>query len=287
MRRRRVLSLGMGAALAASIPASAQQPPRIVAVGSSITEIVYALGAEKLLVGVDTTSLYPNAARSLPQVGYMRALSAEGVLSLKPSLIIATTAAGPATVLDQLKATGIEVMVLPDHYDYDSVITKIAAVGKATGKMAEANAMIERGRVAMKTLSDRLAMATSHPRVLFLLGMGSGAPQAAGRNTAADGIIRMAGGVNAIEGYSGYRPLTPEAVIASKADYILVTRQTVEAMGGIQAVLDQPSLNRTPAGKAGKVLEFDALLLLGFGPRTPQAAQELASALHPELARAP
>ena len=100
-------------------------------------------------------------------------------------------------------------------------------------------------------------------------------------------IIRLAGGVNAIEGYSGYRPLTPEAVIASKADYILVTRQTVEAMGGIQAVLDQPSLNRTPAGKAGKVLEFDALLLLGFGPRTPQAAQELASALHPELARAP
>ena len=287
MRRRRALSLGLGAALAASFPASAHKPLRIVAVGSSITEIVYALGAEKLLVGVDTTSLYPNAARSLPQVGYMRALSAEGVLSLKPSLIIATTAAGPATVLDQLKATGIEVMILPDHYDYDSVITKIAAVGKATGKMAEADAMIERGRTAMKTLSDRLAMATSHPRVLFLLGMGSGAPQAAGRNTAADGIIRMAGGVNAIEGYSGYRPLTPEAVIASKADYILVTRQTVEAMGGIQAVLDQPSLNRTPAGKAGKVLEFDALLLLGFGPRTPQAAQELASALHPELARAP
>ena len=287
MQRRHVLSLGMGAALAVSFPASAQQPPRIVAVGSSITEIVYALGAEKLLVGVDTTSLYPNAARSLPQVGYMRALSAEGVLSLKPTLIIATTAAGPATVLDQLKATGIEVMVLPDHYDYDSVITKIAAVGKATGKVAEADAMIERGRAAMKTLADRLATATSRPRVLFLLGMGSGAPQAAGRNTAADGIIKMAGGVNAIEGYSGYRPLTPEAVIASKADYILVTRQTVEAMGGIQAVLDQPSLNRTPAGKAGKVLEFDALLLLGFGPRTPQAAQELASALHPELARAP
>ena len=287
MQRRHVLSLGMGAALAASFPVSAQQPPRIVAVGSSITEIIYALGAEKLLVGVDTTSLYPNAARSLPQVGYMRALSAEGVLSLKPTLIIATTAAGPATVLDQLKATGIEVMVLPDHYDYDSVIAKIAAVGKATGKVAEADAMIERGRAAMKALADRLATATSRPRVLFLLGMGSGAPQAAGRNTAADGIIKLAGGVNAIEGYNGYRPLTPEAVIASKADYILVTRQTVEAMGGIQAILDQPSLNRTPAGKAGKVLEFDALLLLGFGPRTPQAAQELASALHPELARAP
>lgn len=287
MWRRHLLALGAGVAAAAAVPAAAQKPPRIVAVGSSITEIIYALGAEKLLVGVDTTSLYPEVARSLPQVGYMRALSAEGVLSLKPTLIIATTAAGPASVLDQLKATGIEVMVLPDHYDYDSVVTKIAAVGKVTGKVAEADALIASGRATMKALSEKLATATSHPRVLFLLGMGSGAPQASGRGTAADGIIKMAGGMNAIDGYNGYRPLTPEAVIASKADYILVTRQTVEAMGSLQAILDQPAINRTPAGKAGKVLEFDALLLLGFGPRTPQAAEQLALKLHPELARAP
>lgn len=293
MKRRHALLGGLGTAAgaawpAASLPVRAQQKqPRIVSVGSSITEIVYALGAEKLLVGVDTTSLYPEAARALPQVGYMRALSAEGVLSLKPTLIIATTAAGPAGTLEQLKATGIEVMILPDLYDYDSVAAKIAAVGRVTGKVAEAEAMIAKGREAMTTLSGKLKTAAAHPRVLFLLSMGGGAPQAAGRDTAAAGIIRLAGGVNAIDGYSGYRPLTPEAVIASKADFVLVTRQTVQAMGGLQAILDQPSLNRTPAGKAGKVLEFDALLLLGFGPRTPQAAAELAAKLHPELARAP
>jgi iron complex transport system substrate-binding protein len=292
IKRRRALCLalgqvGLGVATAALLPASAQQSPRIVAVGSSITEIMYGLGAEDLLVGVDTTSLYPSEARSLPQVGYMRSLSAEGVLSLKPSLVIATTAAGPAAALDQLRATGIEVMVLPDHYDYESVIAKIAAIGKITGKVREADAMIERGRAAMKELAARLATATSHPRVLFLLSMGGGAPQAAGRGTAAAGIIKLAGGTNAIDGYAGYRPLTPEAVIASRADYVLVTRQTVEAMGGVEAILDQPALRRTPAGKAGKVLEFDALLLLGFGPRTPKAAQELARALHPDLARAP
>lgn len=287
MRRRQVLLLGAGAAAAVSLPAGAQQAQRIVAVGSSITEIVYALGAEKLLVGVDTTSLYPPAARALPQVGYMRALSAEGVLSLKPSLVIATTAAGPAGALEQLKATGIEVLVLPDLYDYESVIAKIAAVGRATGKAAEADVLIARGREAMTVLAGKLRTAATHPRVLFLLSMGGGAPQAAGRDTAAAGIIRLAGGVNAIDGYSGYRPLTPEAVIASKADFVLVTRQTVQAMGGLQAILDQPALNRTPAGRAGKVLEFDALLLLGFGPRTPQAAAELAARLHPELARAP
>ncbi len=97
----------------------------------------------------------------------------------------------------------------------------------------------------------------------------------------------MAGGTNAIDGYSGYRPLTPEAVIASRADYILLPRQSVESMGGVEAVLDQPSIRQTPAGRAGKVLQFDILLLLGFGPRTPQAATELAAALHPAPAKAP
>ena len=282
MKRRHLMALGL---VAAALPARAQTQ-RVISVGSALTEIVYALGAEKMLVGVDTTSLYPAAARSLPQVGYMRALSAEGVLSLKPTLVIATTAAGPATTLDQLKATGIEVLILPDNYDYESVIAKIELVGKLTGKTAEAQAMIAQGRADMASLAAKLAAVPARPRVLFLLSMGGSAPQAAGAGTAADGIIKLAGGTNAVEGYSGYRPLTPEAVIASRADFVLVTRQTVEAMGSIEKILAQPALSQTPAGKAGRVLQFDTLLLLGFGPRTPEAATQLAAALHPELARA-
>jgi iron complex transport system substrate-binding protein len=283
--RRGAAALGLAALVASPLRAQ-QKAPRIVSVGSALTEVFYALGAENLLVGVDTTSLYPPQAKSLPQVGYMRALSAEGVLSLKPTLIMATTGAGPASTLDQLKATGIEVVILPDRYDYDSVVKKIEAVGKATGKVAEADALIARGQADMKALSDRLASTPNKPRVLFLMSMSGGAPQAAGRDTAADGIIRLAGGVNAIDGYAGYRPLTPEAVIASRADYILMPRQSVESLGGVDKVLDQPAIRQTPAGRAGKVLQFDILLLLGFGPRTPQAATELAAALHPELAKA-
>jgi iron complex transport system substrate-binding protein len=284
--RRGAAALGL-AALVASPARAQQKTPRIISVGSALTEIFYALGAEGLLTGADTTSLYPPQARSLPQVGYMRALSAEGVLSLKPTLIMATTGAGPASTLDQLKAAGIDIITLPDRYDYDSVVKKIEAVGKATGKVAEADALIARGRDDMKALAERLAGTPNKPRVLFLMSMSGGAPQAAGRDTAADGIIRLAGGVNAIDGYAGYRPLTPEAVIASRADYILLPRQSVDAMGGIDKVLDQPSIRQTPAGRAGKILQFDILLLLGFGPRTPQAATELAAALHPQLAKAP
>src|SRR4029079_10519255 len=140
---------------------------------------------------------------------------------------------------------------------------------------------------AMEARADGLAGPPRKPRVLFLMSMSGGAPQAAGRDTAADGIIRLAGGVNAVDGYSGYRPLTPEAGIASRADYILVPRQSVDSLGGVDKVLDQPAIRQTPAGRAGKVLQFDIPLLLGFGPRTPQAATELAAALHPELAKAP
>ena len=284
--RRGAAAVGL-AALVASPSRAQQKTPRFVSVGSALTEIFYALGAEDMLVGVDTTSLYPPQAKSLPQVGYMRALSAEGVLSLKPTLIMATTGAGPASTLDQLKATRIDVVILADRHDYDSVIKKIEAVGKATGKVVEADALIARGRADMKGLADRLATTPKKPRVLFLMSMSGGAPQAAGRDTAADGIIRLAGGVNAIDGYAGYRPLTPEAVVASRADYILMPRQSVESLGGIEKVLDQPAIRQTPAGRAGKLLQFDILLLLGFGPRTPQAATELAAALHPELAKAP
>lgn len=273
------LALGAGAAR----PAFAERR-RIVSVGSSVTEIIYALGAQDLLVGVDTTSLYPPAARSLPQVGYMRALSAEGVLSLRPTTVIATTAAGPKEVLDQLRSTGVEIVVLPDHYDYDSVMLKVEETGRLTGRSEAAATLIAEGRSEMKRLADKLSALPAKPRVLFLLSMGGGAPQAAGQITAADGIIRLAGGVNAIQGYNGYRPLTPEAVIASRADFVLVTNQTVQAMGGVEAVRNQPALSQTPAGKQNRILAFDALLLLGFGPRTPQAAVELAAALHPELA---
>lgn len=279
--RRSLLTGVLG--LAAASPARAERR-RIVSVGSAVTEIVYALGTQDLLVGVDTTSLYPEAARSLPQVGYMRALSAEGVLSLRPTTVIATMAAGPREVLDQLRSAGIEVVVLPDNYDYDSVVLKIEAIGRLTGKSEQAAGLIAEGRAEMTRLADRLAPLPSRPRVLFLLSMGGGAPQAAGQGTAADGIIRLAGGVNAAQGYTGYRPLTPESVIASRADFVLVTNQTVQALGGIEAIRDQPALGQTPAGKHGRILAFDTLLLLGFGPRTPKAAVELAEALHPGLA---
>lgn len=291
MKRRRIVAIGLAHAVAgglvAALPFSSRaqsQKPRVVSASGAITEVIYALGAEDMLVGVDSTSLFPEAAKALPQVGYMRAISAEGVLALRPTLVIATTAGGPATSFEQIKATGVRILVLPDKYDLESVVLKYHEVGKALGRETEARVCIERARAEMEDLAAKLRMVTGQPRVLFLLGIGGGAPQAGGSGTAAEGIIRLAGGVNAVEGYHGYRPLTPEAAIATRADYIVVTSQTAHMLGGPKAVFEQqPALRETPAGRNNRVLVFDAGMLLGFGPRTPQAARELAAAIHPTL----
>jgi len=256
---------------------------RVVAIGSSVTEIVYALGVGDRLIGADTTSMYPEAARQLPRIGYMRQISAEGVVSLRPTLIISTTAAGPPAAFDQLRAAGVATLVLSDDYDFDSVLRKIEAIGAALGRQDAARVLIAARRAEMSALADKLAQATDHPRVLSLLSVSQGPPQAAGRITAADGIVRLAGGVNAITSYEGYRPITAEGALAQAPDVLMVTDQTLESLGGVDNLLAAASLALTPAGKARRVFALDALLLLGFGPRTPEAARRLAAFLHPEL----
>ena len=255
---------------------------RLVSVGGDLTEIVYALGADASLVGVDITSQYPAAARALPQVGYMRQLSAEGLLSLRPSLVIATTAAGPPTTFDQLRDAGIATLVLAETRDPAGVARKIEYVGEALDLAARAHGLAERCTAEIAALRQRLdTLSEPVPRVMFLLAMGHGAPQAAGQHTAADAVIRLARGRNAIDGYHGYRPVSGEGAVAAAPDAILVTEQTLSAVGGLDRLLADEALRLTPAGRARRVLALDQQLLLGFGPRTPEMMRRVAAWLYP------
>jgi iron complex transport system substrate-binding protein len=257
---------------------------RVLAVGGDVTEIVYALGAGDRLVGVDTTSLYPPEARGLPQVGYMRQLAAEGVLSLRPSIVIATTAAGPASTFDQLRDAGVTTVVLPESYDFASVLNKIETIGMALGREEAARALAAEKTAKMAAIEDRLrTVSGAAPRVLFVLAMGQGVPQAAGSRTAADGIMRLARASNAINQYQGYRPVTQEGAVAAAPDVIMVTSQTLDMLGGMDRLLTNEALAMTPAGKARRIFALDALMLRGFGPRTPDAAGRLAAVLYPSV----
>ena len=275
-----------GAALLPLVDAGAAQQ-RIVSVGGALTETLYALGAQAELVGVDTTSLYPELARALPSVGYARALSAEGLLSLRPTLVVATEDAGPPAVLRQLEAAKVPLVVLDGDHRFEGVLMRTQRLGELAGKADVARvlgARLQQDWAAARDKVARLGQAGKAPRVLFVLSHAANSIRVAGRDTGAHAMIAYAGGLNVLaESFSGYKPLTPEAAIAAAPDVILCTDQGVLAAGGIDGLLRLPGIAQTPAGRARRVVSQEALWMLGFGPRLPQAVAALADALHPRV----
>ena len=242
-RRRRLLAAGLllpwcTSALAAA-PANGNPARRIVVAGGALTEIVYALGAEHELVGVDTTSLFPAQAQRLPSVGYARALSAEGVLSLRPTLLLATREAGPPAVLAQLQAARVQVETLALNHRFEGVLAAVQRVAALCQRPAQVQALQERLQADWAAALQRVAQRSTAvpPRVLFVLSHSMAQVRVAGRDTAAHAVIGLAGAHNAFGEVSGYRPLTPEAAVAAAPEVILCTDQGLQAAGGVAGLL--------------------------------------------------
>jgi iron complex transport system substrate-binding protein len=279
---RRACVLGAAAWCVAGGARAAER--RIVSIGGGITETIYALGAQAELVGVDTTSLYPAAARALPSVGYARQLSAEGVLSLRPTLVVAGEEAGPPTVLRALEAARVPLEVLDGQHRVEGMLARTQRLATLCGREAAGVVLVQRLQDEWRQARERVAQHTKQapttPRALFILAHGGGALRVAGRDTAADAMLGYAGGSNVMaEGFAGYKPLTPEAAVASAPQVLVTSTQGLEAVGGVDALLKSPGLAQTPAGRQRRVVTLDALLLLGFGPRLPQAVLALADGL--------
>lgn len=263
-------------ALFLTLPASAaDDDERLVVIGGAVTEVVYALGHGDDVVAVDSSSSYPAATEDLPKVGFFRQLSAEGVLSMRPTRVLASASAGPDAALDQLRAAGVDVVQLPETADVDGAKAMWTAVGEALGAEEQAAALtagLDRTLAAL----DRPEPA---PRVMFVYARGGGHLVVAGTDTSASSIIRLAGGVPAVDAWSGYRPLTAEAVVGAAPDVILLTDEGLEHLGGVDGAVGLPGVSLTPAGKDRRVIAMDTLYLLGFGARLGDAATELAAAL--------
>jgi iron complex transport system substrate-binding protein len=272
------------AALAQKMPAT-HKLLRIVSVNGAMTEIVYALGAGPQLAGSDTTSVFPAAALQTPKVGYMRQLSAEGLLSLKPDAVIGTTEAGPAVVMDQIRSAGVKVELVEADHSWLEVRRKVAAVGRATSRIAQATALQASLDAQWAAVLATVARhAGRKPRAIFILSH-TASPQVAGGNTAAHAMLAYAGFINAFTNtntntdsappFTGYRPMTAEALVSAAPEVIVTTTQGIEASGGLEKFWSRPGLALTPAYKRRALVALDALYLIGFGPRLPQAVAEL------------
>ncbi len=260
----------------------AQEAQRILSIGGATTEIVHALGQGGRLIARDSTSTYPPEVTDLPDVGYMRRLSPEGVLSLAPDLILAQEGSGPPEALEVIASAGIPVVTVPDTPSAEGILDKISVVGEALGTPDAAHALAETTAEALSTAQARADAVPeeARKRVMFVLSMQGGRVMAAGADTSAATIIDLAGGVNALADVSGYKPISDEAMLAARPDVILMM---AHGGGGHQVVADQlwalPGLADSPAAQANALIRMDGLYLLGFGPRTAQAAQDLAAQL--------
>ena len=254
---------------------------RVVAIGGSITEILYALGLEDRIVAVDTTSVFPpQALNDKPDVGYMRALSAEGVLALGPSLVLAMEGSGPPTTINVLQQASVPFVSVPEGHDAAGVVAKIRFVAHAMGVDEKGDAL------ARAVAEDFAALAAMRERIkqprgaLFVMSMGGGSPMVGGQGTGADAAFKLAGVTNVMSAITGYKPAVGEAVLAVEP-YAIVKM----GRGGSadDAILQLPAFAMTLAARDKRLIPIDGAYLLGFGPRTPQAARDLAAAIYPDL----
>jgi len=244
---------------------------KIVSLGGDVTEIVYGLGAQGQLVGRDTTSSWPPDVQQLPDVGYVRQLNTEGILSLRPDVVLASQQAQPSSVLQNVEENHVRIVNVPGGYSLAAIDSKIATIADALGKPAEGAKL----RQTLKAQIDALPQTPVNKRVLFLLSHGGMGTLVAGQDTAADGAIRAAGLQNAMQGFTHYRGLSQEGIIASQPDLIVISAAGVRGMGGEANLWKLPGLAQTPAGQYKQVMIIDDMAMLGFSLRTPQALLEM------------
>ena len=262
--------------------APVEDSSRITVAGGSITEILYSINADKKIVAVDITSYHPEEATSHPSIGYVRTLSAEGILSLDPTLILGEDDMGPPTVINQIKRTGIDVSIIPEEHSAEGIINKINCIGNIIGMKEESQKFIkskilpkikELNRYSIKNTKEK-------KKVIFILGLQSGSPIIGGLNTSADGFIKMIGGINSMNEFENWKPVSTESIISSEPDVILVTARGMNAFGDIEALKSHPSLSLTPAVKNNTIYSMDGMAMLGFSPRTLDSAIEISKKIN-------
>ncbi len=259
---------------------------RIASLGGAVTEILYRLGAGPRIVAVDTTSLYPaDAMREKPNVGYLRALSAEGLLSVQPDLVIAAEGAGPADALALVREAGLRVEIVREPPSAEGVLDKIAAIGRLAGLEPAAEALASEVRGHFAALAGQRARIARPARAMVVLSLQGGRTLVGGRNTTADGILGLSGIENAASDLDGFKPITDEAIVAAAPGTVVMMRNAGQPADPDLVFAPGTALGQTPAAAKRALVAMDGLYLLGFGPRTPEAAGDLMRAVYPDLPR--
>ena len=268
--------------------AAAELPQRWVSAGGALSEWISALGGESKLVGVDTTSQYPESLKALPSIGYQRQLSAEGILSLRPQILVGTEETGPPPVLSQVRSAGVQVELFSAQPDLSTLQGNLQRLGKLLGAEDQASQVFQTYQQQLDQQKIRVTQAQvkeKSPGVLLLLGHAGGKPLIAGKDTAADWLLQQAGGHN-LATHSGYKPFSVESLVSLDPEVLVFADRALTGDAARAALFkENPILSSTRAAKDGRVMELDPTLLVGgLGPRLPDAMKKLSDAFYPDSA---
>ena len=246
---------------------------KIVVAGGSITEIVYFLGMEDKLVGVDITSNFPKEAKKLKSIGYLRNLSIEGILSLSPELVLAEEDIGPPIIVNQLRKTSIDLRIIKEKYDLNGIHNKILCVSKILDASLDDN----ENYVKFKNKFNRVKKLKKNnsKKILLILMMRGSSPVVAGKNTSGQGFIDMTGHENSMSDLNGWKPVSSEEIIKKNPDYIIITKRAFKNFSSLDQFLSIPGISSTIAAKKKNIIVKDGMSMLGFGPRTINVALEI------------
>ena len=254
---------------------------RVVVAGGSITEIIYFLNLDKYLTAVDVTSNYPDKAKNLPSIGYVRNLSTEGILSLNPTLFLGENDMGPPIVLEQLKETALDIRIIPEQHSANGILEKVYCVGEIMGleisQIKEKTIDLNKNVNRLYELTDKGILKST--RVMFVLNMRGNSPIVAGKGTSGNGFISIIGCKNAFDNVQGWKPISEESVLNVNPDYIILPNKDIHKSSTIDNILDNPIFMNTEAGKNKNFIFEDAMAMLGFGPRTLDIAVKIAESI--------
>ena len=267
------LSVGIGPL---TVYAEDSAPKRIVSIGAAVTETVDALGAGDRLVGIDATSQGIIDRDDVKRLGFYKRITAEGVLSVNADLVLATHDAGFPATFDQLRQAGVRVVRLPKLDSADAAISQVQIVAQALGRVDRGRSLVAEIRRTLARLAADRAQSDVAPKVLFIYARGAGALLVGGRETTADAMIALIGGSNAAAAVKGFKPLSPEYVLANPPQVLLLAAHGYRALGEMPGLKAHPVLSKTPAVRNGAVIVRDAVDLLSFGPKFAQRAAALA-----------
>jgi len=259
----------------------AKDDSRVVIAGGSITEIFYLLDLQDHIVALDITSNFPEDAKKYPSIGYVRMLSAEGLLSMNPSIILGENDMGPSTVIGQVKQTGVELKIIPEEKSVLGILEKIRCVAGIMDVSSYAEELInEKYREMLFQIEEnKRIISEKNISAMVIYSMQGTSPIVSGSGESGDAFLKLTGAQNAFASFEGWKPASAESIIANNPDYIIVTNRLLKRFSNLEELSNHPSLSQTKAAKKNQIIAKDGMAMMGFGPRTISCALEVSKIL--------